>query len=85
MQNKQVFLDKDDLIRLTGFKVKSKQAMQLRKMKIAFLTNARSEPLVFRSYFEKVEQTGSPEVEWQSNALKAKQNARAPKPSSNAQ
>lgn len=82
MQNNQIFLERDGLTKLTGFKAKSKQVNQLQKMRIHFLINARGEPLVFRSYFEIVEKTGSPDIEWKSNALnaKAKSNARASKP-----
>jgi hypothetical protein len=47
-----MFLDKDELATLTGFKHKAKQCDQLRRQGVAFRVNARGEPIVCRTALE---------------------------------
>lgn len=46
------FLDADELIELTGRKMKSKQIEALRKCGLAFIVNAVGRPVVARSAIE---------------------------------
>jgi hypothetical protein len=48
----EMFLDKQQLADLTGFKMKSKQVAQLRKMGLPFFLNGRGEPKVTVSAVE---------------------------------
>ena len=48
----QMFLAVDELVVLTGRKVKSKQIEALRRMGIPFLVNASGRPVVTRSVVE---------------------------------
>jgi hypothetical protein len=41
-----IFLDENHLFRLTGFKTKSRQIKQLRKMGIPFFVNGSGHPIV---------------------------------------
>ena len=45
-----LFLEQIDLVQLTGYSRKAKQCIQLRRMNIPFLINARGEPLATVSY-----------------------------------
>lgn len=47
-----MFLSKDELATLTGFKHKAKQCDQLRRQGVAFRVNARGEPIVCRTALE---------------------------------
>ena len=47
-----LWLNKDELKRLTGFAWKSKQCAALKEKKIPFTTNRFNEPLVVRAYIE---------------------------------
>jgi hypothetical protein len=51
-----MFLTRDDIERLTGFKHKAKQRAQLVAMHIPFRENARGEPLVTEAYIEGTKQ-----------------------------
>jgi hypothetical protein len=47
-----MFLTDEELVRLTGRKMKSKQIEALRKMAIPFFVNALGQPIVARAQFE---------------------------------
>jgi hypothetical protein len=62
------FLSVEELVVLTGRKVKSKQIEALRRMGIAFFVNAAGRPVVARSVVEgRREQV--PRPSWQPNVL----------------
>lgn len=47
-----MFLSKDELYILTGYKHRSKQCDHLRRQGVAFRTNAHGDPIVCRSVLE---------------------------------
>lgn len=59
-----LFLDNEDIERLTGYKRKAQQCEQLRRQGIPFRTNARGEPIVSVAYINGI--TKQPEKQgWQ--------------------
>lgn len=65
-----LFLEQIDLVQLTGYSRKAKQCIQLRRMNIPFLINARGEPLVTVSYINGIK-TEPVKTGWQSNLMAA--------------
>ena len=47
-----MFLDDEEIVRLTGFKRKSKQIAQLRLMGVGFLINATGHPVITKAILE---------------------------------
>lgn len=66
-----IFLDDDDVKKLTGKKLKSGQVDVLRRMGILFYVNAAGQPVVPRSAVEPHLQSDSqPDQPWVPNVLK---------------
>ncbi|MBY0475459.1 MAG: DUF4224 domain-containing protein [Nitrosomonas sp.] len=66
-----IFLDDDDVARLAGTKIKSRQVAQLRVMGILFYINASGRPVVPKSAVEgNSKQINQPEQTWMPNVLK---------------
>ena len=68
-----VFLDDDDVARLTKKKRKSCQVAALRSMGIPFFVNPAGEPIVTKKAVEGGEVEHKPQT-WQSNVLRKKDN-----------
>lgn len=60
-----MFLDDDELVRLTGYKQKKKQISQLRAMGIPFRVNAGGLPIVTRSAVEGGKQKEKSTTTWE--------------------
>ncbi|WP_244071893.1 DUF4224 domain-containing protein [Nitrosomonas sp. PY1] len=65
-----IFLDDDDVAKLSGSKLKSRQIDSLRKMGILFYINAAGRPVVPKSAIEGGIQTIKQEQSWAPNVLK---------------
>ncbi|PSJ15975.1 DUF4224 domain-containing protein [Nitrosomonas supralitoralis] len=65
-----IFLDDDDVARLAGTKIKSRQVAQLRIMGILFYINAAGRPVVPRSAVEGNNQPLNQDQSWTPNVLK---------------
>ena len=65
-----IFLDDDDVARLAGTKIKSRQVAQLRVMGILFYINAAGRPVVPRSAVEASNHKIEQEQTWTPNVLK---------------
>lgn len=64
-----IFLEQDDVVMLTGRKLKSDQIQQLRTMGIPFYVNAQGRPVVTKSALESFDK-GQPVVKkWQPNVV----------------
>ncbi|SNX59766.1 protein of unknown function [Nitrosomonas ureae] len=70
-----IFLDDDDVARLAGTKIKSRQIAQLRVMGILFYINAAGRPVVPKSAVEARNQEIEQEQTWTPNVLKHGQEA----------
>lgn len=57
----ETFLNEQELAALTGFKLKSKQVAQLKKMGVPFYVNATGRPVAVRSVVEGGKVQPSPE------------------------
>lgn len=67
----EMFLNKDEMARLTGRKFKSKQIEALRAMGISFFINAIGEPIVARAVIEgTASKTEKPKEKWVSDVVK---------------
>jgi hypothetical protein len=67
------FLSKEDVVTLTGAKIKSKQIAQLRKMGLPFWINALGVPVVPRSAIDgRPPKTPLKEAEWVMPAIGTK-------------
>lgn len=67
-----MFLSTDEIERLTGFKHKAKQCVQLDKMYIPYRLNARNEPIVAESWIDGGKVTKESKA-WQPALLKFSQ------------
>lgn len=66
----EMFLTKEELVTLTGRKLKGLQIEQLRKMGLPFFINAIGHPVVARVTIEgRPTETPAPKKKWRSNAL----------------
>ena len=65
----QTFLAPDDMVTLTGRKLKSKQVEALRRMGIPFLINASGRPVVARAAVEGKRSEIAPRSGWQPKVL----------------
>ena len=64
------FLNDDEIVRLTGRKMKSLQITTLKKMGIPFFVSATGHPIVTRAILEGKKEVMRQQNYWQSNALK---------------
>lgn len=60
----ELFLTDEELIRLTGYKLASKQREHLKAQKIPFHTNRCGDPRVARAVFEGRKDATPPKKEW---------------------
>lgn len=66
-----LFLERDEVARLTGRKIKSLQIVWLRKEGIPFRVAATGHPVVLRSAFDARPTTDAPRPKWRSQAVGA--------------
>ena len=65
-----MFLNDDELVKLTGRKMKARQIEALRSMGLPFFINAIGQPVVARSVIEGGKKTEEPKPRWTPNVLK---------------
>lgn len=67
-----LFLEDDDLVRLTGWKIKKKQIEALRRMGVAFFINGTGHPVVAKAVVEGGKAPQPEQARWVPRVLRKK-------------